>query len=61
MSDKLSSFGIALLCGAYALFYTFCLYKNYSGVTFPFFAVGTLCIFVYYMKKQGLTMKTFSV
>ena len=61
MIDKLNGLGLALLCGAYSLFYTFCLYKNYSGVTFPFFAAGTLFVFVYYMKKQGLTMKTFSV
>ena len=51
---------ICILCGIYALFYTFCLYKNYSGVTFPFFVAGTLCFSVYFMKKQGLTLKKFS-
>ena len=60
MNEKLDTLRLSLLCGVYALFYTFCLYKNYSGVTFPFFAVGTLCFFGYYMKKQGLTMKKFS-
>ena len=61
MNEKFIDLRISLFCGVYALFYTFCLYKNYSGVTFPFFAVGTLCFFVYYMKRQGLTMKRFSV
>lgn len=50
-----------IFCSIYALFFTFCLYKNYSGVTFPFFATGTLCFFLYYMKRQGLTIKRFSV
>lgn len=35
----------------YALFYTFCLYKNASGITYPFFAAGTLCYFFFCMKK----------
>ncbi len=29
----------------YALFYTFCLYHNASGITYPFFAGGTLWFF----------------
>ena len=60
MSEKIDNLRLSLLCGVYALFYTFCLYKNYSGVTFPFFAVGTLCFFGYFMRRQGLTMKRFS-
>lgn len=59
--ESIKNLRMNLFCGIYALFYTFCLYKNYSGVTFPFFAVGTLCFFLYYMKKQGLTMKKYSV
>lgn len=35
----------------YALFYTFCLYKNASGITYPFFVVGTLVYFYFCMKK----------
>ena len=38
----------------YALFYTFCLYRNASGITWPFFAAGTLVYF-------GLCMKRFRV
>lgn len=35
----------------YALFYTFCLYRNASGITYPFFVVGTLVYFFFCMKK----------
>ena len=59
--ETLKNIRMNLFCAIYALFYTFCLYKNYSGVTFPFFAAGTLCFFLFYMKRQGHTMKRFSV
>ncbi len=36
---------------AYALFYTFCLYKNASGITYPFFVAGTLCYLFFCMEK----------
>lgn len=35
----------------YALFYTFCLYRNASGITYPFFVGGTLVYFFFCMKK----------
>ncbi|MDO4293616.1 MAG: DUF4173 domain-containing protein [Eubacteriales bacterium] len=35
----------------YALFYTFCLYKNASGITYPFFVAGTLYYFFFCMKS----------
>lgn len=41
----------------YALFYAFCMYKNHSGVTFPFFMSGSLWYFCCSMKKLGLTLK----
>ena len=41
----------------YALFYTFCLYKNASGITYPFFVTGTLCYFFFSMKKLGVPYK----
>lgn len=41
----------------YALFYAFCLYKNASGITYPFFAAGTLCYFFLSMKKLGVPYK----
>lgn len=37
----------------YALFYTFCLYHNASGITYPFFAGGTLYFFMRFIKKSG--------
>lgn len=36
----------------YALFYAFCLYRNASGITYPFFAGGTLLFFGYFIKKS---------
>lgn len=41
----------------YALFYTFCLYKNTSGITYPFFVVGTFCYFFLSMKKLKVPYK----
>lgn len=38
----------------YALFYTFCLYKNASGITYPFFVAGTLAYLFFCMKKSGV-------
>lgn len=41
----------------YALFYTFCLYKNMSGITYPFFVAGTLYYFYFCTKKSGVPWK----
>ncbi len=46
--------GISVL---YALFFTFCLYRNTSGVTFPFFVAGTLVCFSLCMKRSGVPWK----
>ena len=46
---------LSIGCFFYALFYTFCLYKNKSGITYPFFVGGTLYFFGYYFKKYGAT------
>lgn len=46
---------LSLGCFVYALFYTFCLYRNQSGITYPFFVGGTLYFFWYYSKKCGAT------
>lgn len=35
----------------YALVYTFCLFRNSSGITYPFFVGATLLYFGYYTKK----------
>lgn len=46
--------GISVL---YALFLTFCLYRNTSGITFPFFVAGTLVCFFLCMKRSGVPWK----
>ena len=43
---------------AYALFYAFCMYKNESGITFPFFVASSLLYFYYSLKKLELTLKS---
>ncbi len=42
-------------CFLYALFFTFCLYQNKSGITYPFFVGGTLYFFYSYSKRFGAT------
>lgn len=42
---------LGVASAVYALFYTFCLYKNVSGITYPFFAAGTLCYLFFCMRK----------
>lgn len=42
---------------AYSLFYAFCMYRNGSGVTFPFFVAGSLLFFGSSFSKLGITLK----
>lgn len=42
---------------AYALFFTFCLYNNPSGVTMPLFAAGTLVYICYMLNFYGVKIK----
>lgn len=46
---------LSIGCLVYALFYTFCLYQNKSGITYPFLIGGTLCFFGYYSRRFGAT------
>ena len=55
MKENFSFFGLAT--AAYALFYAFCMYRNASGITFPFFVAGSLWYFCYSLKKLGITLK----
>lgn len=59
MKENYRFFGPATF--AYALFYAFCMYKNGSGITFPFFVASSLLYFCYSLKKLGLTLKKDSV
>lgn len=42
---------------AYAIFYTFCMYKNAGGITFPFFIAGTAAYLYLCVTKLGATFK----
>lgn len=45
----------------YAVLYTFFLYRNSSGITYPFFVGGTCLFFFLYLKKSGITAKKFTI
>ena len=45
----------------YAFFYTLFLYKNASGITYPFFVGGTCLFFFLYLKRSGTAVKKHSV
>ena len=55
MRGKYAFFGGAT--ALYALFYTFCLYQNSSGITYPFFVAGTLVYFYLCTIKSGVPWK----
>ncbi len=44
----------------YAAFLTFCLYENLSGVTFPFFVIGTILFYSYLMRILEIKIKFIS-
>ncbi|MBO7333954.1 MAG: DUF4173 domain-containing protein [Lachnospiraceae bacterium] len=48
---------LAIYSGIYAALYSFCLYKNLGGATFPFFVIGTLCYIYLCTKEFSLTWK----
>ena len=56
-TGKLSFDKLFLLSGVYALFYTFCLYRNRMGITFPVFALGTAGLFLLYLRLSGRALK----
>ena len=60
-TGKLSFDKLFLLSGIYALFYTFCLYRNRMGLTFPVFVLGTAALFLYYLRLSGRELKKGSV
>ena len=38
----------------YAVFYAFCMFRNGSGITFPFFLAGTLLYFVFHLLHRRM-------
>ena len=59
MKRQFPLFGLGSLL--YSLFYAFCLYENTSGITYPFFVIGTLCYFFFSIQKLGVPYKKNSV
>lgn len=59
LKDNFGFFGPAALI--YAVFYTFCMYRNGSGVTFPFFVAGSLLFLCLSLTKLETTLKRGSV
>lgn len=56
------NFGILGLASfLYACFYTLCMYKNGSGITYPFFLAGSLWFYCFCMKKLGISLKKDSI
>lgn len=55
MKESFAFFGPVTFC--YALFYTFCMFKNGSGITFPFFIAASLLYLCFSLSKLGLTLK----
>lgn len=55
MRENFGFFGPAAFL--YAIFYTFCMYRNGSGVTFPFFVAGSLLFLYLSLAKLETTLK----
>lgn len=55
MKDNFGFFGPATFL--YALFYAFCMFKNNSGITFPFFIAASLFYLCFSLSKLGLILK----
>ncbi|MCH5342273.1 MAG: DUF4173 domain-containing protein [Acetatifactor sp.] len=45
----------------YAVFYALCMYRNGSGVTYPFFVAGSLLLLYFSLSKLGTTLKRGSI
>ncbi len=59
MKDKFKFFGIG--SALYALFYTFCMYKNGAGITYPFAVGGSIFFFCLCMRKLEISVKRNSI
>lgn len=59
MKEDFGFFG--LVSFLYACFYAFCMYKNTSGITFPFFVAGSLLFFGLCLSRLEITLKKGSI
>lgn len=55
MKENFQIFGLASFL--YACLYAFCMYRNSSGVTYPFFVAGSLCYICYCFAKLEISLK----
>lgn len=55
LSDRFGIF--APITFLYACFYSFCMYKNPAGITYPFFAAATLLFIFWSLAKCGVILK----
>lgn len=55
-NERFLRFGAAGII--YALFYTFCLYRNTAGITYPFFVAGTFWFYCFCMKRSEVPLKS---
>ncbi|MCR4648166.1 MAG: DUF4173 domain-containing protein [Lachnospiraceae bacterium] len=49
-----------VLCVIYAVFFTFCLYKNPEGITYPLFSAATIAAYILFTKSVKEKIKPFS-
>ncbi len=47
----------APVCFIYAVYYTFCLYRNDHGITYPFFMIATIALTLFLIKRSGRIIK----
>lgn len=59
MKENFQIFGLASFL--YACLYAFCMYRNSSGVTYPFFVAGSLCYICFCFAKLEISLKKGSV
>lgn len=55
MKDNFSFFGPATFL--YALLYAFCMFRNGSGITFPFFIIGSLLYLCFCLSKLEISLQ----
>lgn len=55
MKENFQIFGVASFL--YACLYAFCMYRNSSGVTYPFFVAGSLCYICFCFAKLEISLK----
>lgn len=55
VKENFHIFGVASFL--YACLYAFCMYKNNSGITYPFFVAGSLVFICFCLSKLGISWK----